>query len=114
MARHVFLVAKNEWKRGAEGRSRLRCRETEFAHGIAVSEAEDSFDLIIRDTFLDPDHILVKCRALPAEFKKRKSSGFIFGLSEIAELPNKLQIIENEGLVDIKAQCDNIFGIFNS
>ena len=44
----------------------MSCWEGYFAHRVTIAETEDSFDLIISDTLLDTDHVLIKGRALSA------------------------------------------------
>lgn len=73
-AGHIFPIAKDERKGRWEGRRRLGSRERDFPHCVAVAKAENPFDLIVGDAFLDPDHVLVKGWALPESQQINKMS----------------------------------------
>jgi hypothetical protein len=64
-ARHVFAIIENKWKRRAEARRRLNGRKANLADAVAVSEAEDTLDLIVGHGLLDATDVFVKVRTLP-------------------------------------------------
>lgn len=62
-----LFVVENMGERGGERGGRLHCGETDFTDDVTVGEAENTFDLIVSDAFLDAYHVAVEFRTLPAK-----------------------------------------------
>lgn len=105
-----FLLAEDVGKGRRQARRRLHCRESDFSNHVRVAEAENSFDLVERDAFLDSDDVAVILGALAGS----EGNEFKVGRRRRRDSPHVGHAGEDESFLHVETHRNDVFHVLPS